>query len=758
MVETRRLLLRGRVQGVGFRPFAHRLATELGLTGMVRNTTGGAEVVIQGPGATVDRFARRLCDELPPGGQIDGVIVEHALPIAGTGFSIELSAEIGSRHARAPADRAICVDCRREINDPADRRSGYPFTACTACGPRYSVIEALPYDRPATSLRNFPLCNGCQTEYAAPADRRFHAQATVCPACGPQLSCWPASGAESPLRAARDSLTRGRVIALKGLGGYQLLVRADDPAAVARLRERKRRPTKPLAIMVRNTAEAETLAHLSAADRAALESAENPIVLVQRRAAATLAAAVAPGVSTVGLFLPTTPLHDLLLSGLGFPVVATSGNCSEEPPAISSAAAHTRLAGIADTFLDHDRPIVRRLDDSVVRIIDHRPVVFRLGRGYAPLPLPALERFNSQPMLATGGHLKNAIAIHTGSQALLSQHLGELDDPQSRSGFVSAAGDLQSLFGCRAMALAADLHPDYFTTQWAEQQRLPLTRVQHHHAHAAAVQAEHGLLGTEVTAVTWDGTGFGFDETFWGGEFLTTSPSGDFRRLASLRPIALVGSAAAIRHPARIAFAMLLDLQGADAVSDSHWLARLAITQKEAVAWAAMIDRGLNVTWSSGIGRLFDGLAALILGVGRVSYEAEAAIYLESVADEGEENFYPIPTALPDGSCRGDKSIPRGDWRPLLAAVLTDLTADLAPGRIAARVHNSLARWAAEVVGQFPSRPVVLGGGCFQNRLLAERTLTMINAPTFFPSSIPPGDGGLAAGQLAVALQRDGES
>jgi len=562
-----------------------------------------------------------------------------------------------------------------------------------------------------------------------------------------------ATQSNDPIESARECLRAGRILALKGLGGYQLLVRADDEVAVTKLRRRKNRTTKPLAVMVSDIAKAGTLAKFNHVESDSLLSAANPIVILDRKPNANLALSIAPNVGTVGLFLPSMPLHELLLDNLRFPVVATSGNRNDEPPAVTQSEGHNRLADIADLFLDHNRPIVRRVDDSVVRVIAGQPVVFRLGRGYAPLPLPALEHGNVAPILATGGHLKSAIAVHTGYQALLSQHLGDLDDHLSRAGFESAVAELCRLFDFEPSAIVTDLHPDYFTTRWAQQRDVPLIAVQHHHAHAAAVQQQHGLLDREVLAVTWDGTGFGPDGTLWGGEFLLVDPAGAFQRVASLRPLALIGGEAAIHRPARIAFGMLWNIYGDDVLNQSQWLSRLNITAEESRVWLQMLNQKVNIAWSSGIGRLFDGLGAILLGLGSVSYEAEAAIRLESIASGATEESYSLPCLIMD-DCAGDGSIPRGDWRPLVVDVLRDLQHNIPATRIAGRIHHTLATWAATVVKDFPGRPVVLGGGCFQNRLLTELVLRMNKSPTFMSPMIPPGDGGLAAGQLAVALQR----
>jgi hydrogenase maturation protein HypF len=762
---AQRLRIVGQVQGVGFRPFVYRLATELALSGCVANCAQGVEIRIEGPLNRLHTFAERLCRELPPAARIDAVRTETVPPVGARGFYIKESEANGAMKARAPRDIRVCSVCAEDVARSTNRRFAYPFTSCTDCGPRYSAIESLPYDRVRTSFRHFPLCGHCTSEYTSPVDRRFHAQAIVCSECGPQVqyrdaNCAVIAERDEAIACARRDLIHGKIVALKGLGGYQLLVRADDSAAVSRLRQRKLRPTRPLAVMTQDISTAEAVARLSLAERNLLASPENPIVLVYRNnSGSQLAESVSPGLRTVGLFLPTTPLHQLLIQRLGFPLVATSGNQSNEPPAIDESDAHQRLNQIADAFLDHNRPIVRRVDDSVARIIDGKPVVLRLGRGYAPMPLPGLENTGSRPILATGGHLKAALAFFNGSQAVLAQHIGDLDSPIARTEFDAVAFDLQRVFQFQPVALATDLHPDYFSTRWAEQQKLPMIGVQHHHAHAAAVQAEHSLLDQECLALTWDGTGFGDDGTLWGGECLITKPNGGFRRVASLRLIPLIGGEAAIREPARIALAMLSELFGVeDVLRHRHLLRRLGLTPEKSHVLLQMLRRRSQVVWSSAIGRLFDGIAALVLGRTTVSYEGEAAIALESIAENASDFPYSgITLGADNQGSIGDQSIPRGDWRPMLAEILHDIEHDVEPGIIAGRFHATVSQWATNLARKHTSRPVVLGGGCFQNRLLSEQimaSLRQIGASVLTASMIPPSDGGLAAGQLAVAMQR----
>ncbi len=758
-----RLIVRGQVQGVGFRPFVYRLARECSLGGRVRNAPEGVVIEVEGQAPDLQQFETRLLAEAPAPAAIDGVRRQETAAAGLTTFAIDLSAAPDLVVVRVPRDLATCPACRREIFEPADRRHGYPFTNCTACGPRFSILLGLPYDRPLTAMRQFTMCAPCTAEYHAPDDRRFHAQPNACAACGPQIALWDRAGhnlaePDQALTAAAKLLRQGQVLALKGLGGFQLLVRADQSEAVQRLRQRKCRPSKPLAVMVASLAEAERRAEVGALERQVLQSVANPIVLLKPKPGADLAAEIAPGVDTVGLFLPTTPLHHLLLAEAGLPVVATSGNQSEEPIVIDEQEALQRLPGIADAFLVHNRPVLRRVDDSVVRIIDGRPVIFRLARGYAPQPLTGLEEFLAKKscpgpwplFLATGGHQKAALALWTGAQAVLTQHLGDLDHPEARAAMEHAWEDLARLFHFQPQRLACDQHPDYFTTVWAQRQHQPIAAIQHHHAHAAAAMLEHGLLDEEVLAFTWDGTGFGPDGTIWGGEVLRVRGP-HYQRVASLLPFPLPGGEAAIRQPSRIVIGLLWTMAGETAMLEkSDWPRRLGLAPADVRLLAGMMRRRLNSPLTSSMGRLFDAVAALVLGTREVSYEGEAAVWLEAAVEAGEMGYYPLPLQEE----RID-ALPRGDWRPLLAALLQDLDRDVTPGVMAARFHNALVHWALAVAQRHPGLPVVLSGGCFQNRLLAERTAEALRAQgrkVYGHAAIPPGDGGLAAGQLAVAL------
>lgn len=758
-----RLEIRGHVQGVGFRPFAQRLAASCELAGSVRNTSAGVRIDLEGSPEALAAFEVRLMAEAPEDAAIAAVERMPLAPLRRRGFVIETSAVGAGLAARVPVDRATCAACRRELFDPTDRRHGYPFTSCTACGPRLSIIERMPYDRAATAMRHFEPCRPCTDEVGSSADRRFHAQANACAACGPRLALLdrhgkPLAAAGDAVAAAANLLRHGGILALKGLGGYQLLALADQGDAVRRLRERKRRPTKPLAVMAPCQADAEALVELSALERRTLVSPQNPILLAKRRTGnESLAEEVAPGLKTLGVMLPTTPAHHLLLAELGRPVVATSGNRAAEPIAIDDGEAVARLGDLSEALLVHDRQILNRLDDSVVRVVAGQATMLRLARGYAPLPLPALEGHRASSTLALGGHQKSALAFWSGAQAALGPYLGDLDLADTRAAFSVAAENLPRLFGFEPTLLACDLHPEYFTTHWANTCGRPTIPVQHHHAHALACMTEHGLVGEEALAFAWDGSGYGPDGTLWGGEALQVHGA-SFERAASLLPFPLPGGDAAIREPRRAAFGLLYVLLGEEALlAAPQWLKLLGLKPAAARLLAEMIRRRVNTPWTTSVGRLFDGIAALVLGAGRCSYEGEAAARLEAAADEATAQRYELPL-LPRVDSRADATygpLVHGDWRPLLASVLADVNAEADAGLIAARFHNALAEWAVDVAAWRPRLKVVLSGGCFQNRLLTERTRARLmdsGREVYAHGLVPPNDGGLAVGQLAVAL------
>ncbi len=777
--ERLRLVARGAVQGVGFRPFVFRLARELGLDGWVRNDAGGLWVEVEGPGEGVETFAARLLAEKPAPAVVHS-LERSAVPVLGeTGFRIVASDAAEVKSTVVLPDLATCADCRAELSDPGDRRFGYPFTNCTHCGPRFTIVLDLPYDRPRTTLKGFALCPDCRREYEDPGDRRFHAQPVACPVCGPQLALRDPDGRELAVREAAlagavGALAEGRIVALKGLGGYQLLVDARDEEAVARLRARKRRPSKPLAVMVADLEAARSLCAVSPEEAALLAGREAPIVLLARRAGAALADGIAPHNPRVGLLLPTTPLHHLLAGALGVPLVCTSGNLSDEPIAIEDGEALERLGGIADLFLGHDRPIARHVDDSVAWILDGAPQLLRRARGWAPLPV--LVAAPGPTVLAVGAHQKDAVALALGRQVFLSQHLGDLETPQALAAFERVILDFLRLYEATPEAIAHDLHPDYPTTLWARAaaaregglraragaapSELPLVPVQHHHAHLAAAAVEHGVEGP-LLAFTWDGTGYGGDGTIWGGEALAGDASG-FERTARLRPFRLPGGEAAVREPRRVALALLHQLPP-DALPGGYPPALAGFAEREVAVLERMVERGVASPWTSSLGRLFDGVAALVGLPPVVSHEGEAAMRLEFLAGAVEAVPYPFPAleveapgALAPGERRRETLLEL-DWRPLVAALLEDLARGVAGATIAARFHAACGEAALGIAAAVGLHRVALSGGCFQNRRLNAEVggrLARAGFEVLVHRQVPANDGGIALGQAAVARAR----
>jgi len=761
--ERVRAAIRGAVQGVGFRPFVHRLASELGLDGWVLNSPQGVFVEVEGERQTLERFLLRLERDRPPRAVIQSLEATWLDPVPHRGFEIRPSAAAGSTTALVLPDIATCDDCRREVFDASDRRYRYPFTNCTNCGPRYSILETLPYDRPNTSMRAFAMCAACRREYEDPADRRFHAQPTACPACGPQLALWDAAGEvqatrDQALTGAAGAILAGQVVAVKGLGGFHLVVdaRADD--AVRRLRARKHREEKPLALMYATLADVEAACDVSPAEARLLASPESPIVLLRRRNGAPHEPSrlVAPGNPSLGAMLPSTPLHHLMLCEVEGPIVATSGNRSDEPICTDEREALERLRGIADVFLVHDRPIVRHVDDSIARVVAGRELVVRRARGYAPLPV-SLGR-ELPPVLAVGAHLKNTVAVAAGADVFVSQHIGDLETSQSTKPFLEAIGSLCRLHGVAPCLVAADLHPDYRSTKHARSLGLPVVHVQHHVAHVAACMAENELDG-RVLGVAWDGTGYGLDGTVWGGEFLLADAA-SFARVAALRPFRLPGGEAAVREPRRSALGLLHAL-GADEVADGVPVLAPSFTRAEwTVLWRAL-ERGVNSPITTSAGRLFDGVAALAGVCARATFEGQAAMALEFAVEEGVGESYPFAVGEGRTSPAPGPWTPPAlvlDWGPVIRAVVRDVRTAVAPGVIAARFHNALVEAIVAVAVRVGEPRVVLTGGCFQNRYLTERAIARLRAVGFRPywhQRVPPNDGGISLGQVAAVAGLD---
>jgi hydrogenase maturation protein HypF len=745
-----RIAIQGAVQGVGFRPFVFRLAEELALRGFVQNDSRGVLIELEGEPEALTRFLDRLPSEKPAHALLHSVESHWLEPAGFDCFEIRHSEDQGERVAAVLPDLATCEDCRRDVGDPSDRRHGYPFTNCTNCGPRFTILRALPYDRPNTTMSRFAMCARCRAEYEDPRDRRFHAQPTACPECGPRLALWNARGdslatAGEALRMGAAALREGRIVALKGLGGFHLLADARSAETVRTLRARKARWGKPLALMVRDLEAVRALCEVSDRAAALLASAQAPIVLLPRRPGAVVAPEVAPETPYLGVMLPYTPLHHLLFTHVEFPLVATSGNLSEEPICIDEHEALGRLGKIADLFLVHDRPIERHVDDSVVFLVREEPRLLRRARGYAPLPVRVGREL--PPILAVGAHQKVTIALAAGRQVFLSQHIGDLETPAAFAAFERVIADFLRLYGVEPVAIAHDLHPDFTSTRWArENARGKLVPVQHHHAHLASCLAENEAAGPAL-GVTWDGTGLGTDGTIWGGEFLLGDAAG-FERSASLRPFRLPGGEAAVREPRRVALALLWEMEGPRALERDDLAPIRDLAAGERRVLGRMLEHSLNAPVTTSAGRLFDGVAALLGLHPRVTFEGQAAMALEHLADPHEPGAYPLPLSSSPGA------IAILDWAPLVEALLADLRRGEAREAMAARFHNGLVEAIVAVARRVGERRVALTGGCFQNRLLAERAAERLERAGFevlLHRQVPPNDGGVSLGQALVA-------
>ena len=724
-MQRLRITLRGAVQGVGFRPFVYRLATEMSLAGWVLNSSSGLVVEVEGSPDELQRFEQRIERERPKASVI--TTRESAwLPLQGfTKFEIHHSESDSAKSVNVLPDLATCDDCRTELFDPANRRFQYPFTNCTNCGPRYTIVVDIPYDRPNTTMREFVLCPACREEYDNPANRRFHAQPNACPVCGPNL--------DGTIADTAAALLRGEIVALKGIGGFQLLVDARQPVAVARLRQRKHREEKPFALMMPSLDMAREYCEIAPAEQELLESQAAPIVLLKPKNGTDIAWNVAHCSPYLGVMLPYSPLHYLLMRQCPFPLIATSGNRSDEPIAISNDEATTRLKDIADHFLMHNRPIVRACDDSVVRLTRGRAGILRRARGYAPLGIRVAKEL--RPVLAVGGHLKNTVAIAVGNDIFVSQHIGDLETVEARHAFERAIEDLCRLYSFKPQAVVCDLHPDYASTQWAEKSGLPIVRVQHHQAHVAACAAENNVEGPYLGA-SWDGTGYGLDGAIWGGEFFRVDAN-KYDRVAHLRPFGLPGGDAAVREGWRSAASVLFEVFGpnGDIPELSTGKARLDDSKVR-----FMLHHGINVVPTTSVGRLFDAVASITGLAQQNRFEGQAAMLLENeIGALRTEEAYPLSS---------------GDWGPLIAEVLNDQRKGVSVPTISARFHNALVNWILEVATTVGLKQIVLSGGVFQNRYLTERAVVVLESRgyvVYTHQRVPPNDGGIALGQAVMS-------
>jgi hydrogenase maturation protein HypF len=838
--------VRGAVQGVGFRPYIYRLATGSGLKGWVNNSSQGVFIEVEGSRAGLEAFLLRLDPEKPPRSSIQSLEASWLDEFGYVGFEIRPSDTGGAKTVLVLPDIATCPDCLGEIFDPGNRRYGYPFTNCTNCGPRFSIIESLPYDRANTSMKGFTMCPQCQAEYNNPLDRRFHAQPNACPVCGPQLALWDRKGravllegaqpsgcsnvgrpgtqlegldaAGNPtflqpegcaphlpdeprlleasrraISAAADAIRQGQILAVKGLGGFHLMVAAHHDEAVRRLRALKHREEKPFALMFPSLPAIKAACEVSPLEERLLRSPEAPIVLLRRihtsritHHVSVLSPSLAPGNPNLGVMLPYTPLHHLLMAALGFPVVATSGNLSDEPICTDEHEAVQRLGGITDLFLVHNRPIVRHVDDSILRVMMGRELVLRRARGYAPLPVQ-LHSATGDTVLAVGAHLKNTVALSVGPQAFISQHIGDLETDQAHEAFRRVVNDLQALYESRPTIIAADAHPDYLSTKFARDfskvgRAVPsapsphsalgaacpttsdpqpstfnpqLISVQHHIAHVLSCMAENELE-PPFLGVSWDGTGYGLDGTVWGGEFFLVTET-SCERVAHLRQFRLPGGDKAVKEPRRVALGLLYELFGEAAFSMAELAPVAAFSPAALVLLRTMLARNLNSPLTSSVGRLFDAVAALAGLRQQVRFEGQAAMELEfALEGTATTEAYDLPLSSNHASRITHHGSLHLDWSPMVEAILADLKRGFPIGQVSAQFHNALAESIVAIARQIGQPRVVLSGGCFQNRYLTERSVRRLLEAGFRPywhQRVPPNDGGISLGQVVAALR-----
>jgi hydrogenase maturation protein HypF len=746
--ERVKVTVQGAVQGVGFRPFVYRLAKQFGLCGWVLNSGQGVLIEAEGAGENLQLFLVRLERDKPPRAFIRSLEYSFADPTGYQHFDIRYSDQSGRKTALILPDMAICADCLLEIFAPGNRRYRYPFTNCTNCGPRFTIIESLPYDRSRSSMKRFLMCPACEGEYRDPADRRFHAQPNACPDCGPRLELWDANGIalkkeEEALAQAIEIVRDGQILGLKGIGGFQLLVDAGNPSAVERLRARKQRAEKPFALMYPSIDLVRQHCSVSEVEARLLLASEAPIVLLSRRPGKSLVApTVAPSNPYLGIMLPYSPLHHLLMNDLGFPIVATSGNLSNEPICIEEAEALRRLSGIADYFLVHNRPVVRPMDDSIVRVIAGREMVLRRARGYAPLPIHLNETLPC--ILAVGAHLKNSVALSVGKEIFISQHIGDLETSEAFLAFRKTTEDLPRLYESKPEMIACDIHPDYLSTKEAARMEGLRHPVQHHFAHVLACLAENELENP-VLGISWDGSGYGTDGTVWGGEFLLTDED-SFQRVGHFRPFRLPGGDAAIKEPRRTALGVLYEIWGDQAISNRRWAPTASFSNGELNILQRMLSKGINSPYTSSAGRLFDAVASLIGLRQRATFEGQAAMELEFAVQTDIDEGYPFD--ITEGSPN------RVDWAPMISEILIDLQKGLPAGNVSAKFHNTLTEIIVAVARKVEVPRIVLTGGCFQNRYLIERAIAHLQAAGFrpyWPQRVPPNDGGIALGQVVAA-------
>ncbi|MCX6152686.1 MAG: carbamoyltransferase HypF [Candidatus Kapabacteria bacterium] len=801
--------IQGTVQGVGFRPFIFRLANELNLKGFINNSSSGVTIEAEGEKSELDNFIYRIKSDKPNLSKLSSFDFHYLDLVGYNNFTINQSEISESINAHVLPDIAVCSDCLKEMNDPDNRRFRYPFINCTNCGPRFSIIEALPYDRPNTSMKFFAMCPDCRREYENPYDRRYHAQPIACPNCGPYIELWDSEGKfisfyEQALDDACKIILEGNILALKGIGGFQFICDARNNVAVKNLRDRKRREEKPLAIMCPDLESAKSLCEISDIEETLLFSPESPIVLLKRNRQANFSADylsdfIAPDNPYLGIMLPYSPLHHLLLNILKIPIVATSGNLSEEPISINEYDAVTRLAGIADYFLVNNRPIVRHVDDSIVRIIAGRKTIIRRARGYAPLPviidapdIPDDEGLyidekrdsiihkngndkdsrihkndNQKSILAVGAHLKNSIALKKGKNVFISQHIGDLSTNEANSAFIKVINDFEKLYDTSADKIICDLHPEYLSTKYSKGLNKNLIQVQHHVAHVLSCRLENSVSG-KALGVAWDGTGLGFDGSIWGGEFFISDDS-TIEHICQFRRFPLPGGEIAIKEPRRSAAGMLYQMMNGH-LFDSENIALLNnFSNEERSILYTILNKQINCPKTSSLGRIFDTIASLLNLKQKSGYEGQAAMSVEFIADPEEQGSYPviikqeIPNDEMEDSCISNndktgklKNILIIDWEPMLNLVLSDISEELPTAKIAAKFHNYLSDTIVYLAEMLKLQKVILSGGCFQNKILTEQTIIKLlnkGIQPYWHQLVPTNDGGIALGQINFELQ-----
>ncbi len=762
-----KIIIQGAVQGVGFRPFIYRLARELNLTGWVNNSAAGVFIEVEGRETILQQFLSRIPLEKPPISHINSLESTWLEPVSYTSFEIRHSSS-GEKTAIILPDLATCSDCLQEIFDPNNRRYLYPFTNCTNCGPRYTIIEELPYDRPHTTMKFFTMCESCQNEYENPLDRRFHAQPNACPVCGPRLQLWNEKGEvlandNDALKLSINALKEGKIIALKGLGGFQLIVSARNNESVQQLRQRKHRPHKPFALMYAGLEAIKIDCEINDIEKQLLTSPQAPIVLLKRKNTNKLSPDIAPNNPYLGVMLPSTPLHHLLLHDIDFPIVATSGNIASEPICIDEKEALNRLKNIADIFLVHNRPIIRPVDDSVVRVMAGREMIIRRARGYAPFPIqinktPSLTTgskndHKSPNILAVGGHLKNTVAILKNNQVFISQHIGDLSTAEALKSFNQVMESLKGLYDFEPEIIVCDAHPDYISSQYAKSQNLPVITVQHHYAHVLSCLANNNLK-PPVLGVAWDGTGYGDDNTIWGGEFLLVKDNNsslktvnNYERIAHFRTFKLPGGYQAVKDTRRIAISILSEVLGDNYPIKLPFFE--TVKSKELNIIKQMLSRNLNTPATSSVGRLFDAVAAMIGICENISFEGQGAMALESaINDLQTDASYPYQII-------GSTYPLIIDWQLIIEGIIEDILQKISHQEIAAKFHNTLVEIIIDIAQRSQQKNIILTGGCFQNKYLTERGILRLKQEKFTPfwhHNIPPNDGGIALGQIIAGI------